>query len=578
MENTQVLFTSLKRKARLLPILCFLTILLVSSCARPKSPTGGEKDEIPPKLVQVNPKSGSLNFKGTEITMEFDEYVKLDKVKKELSITPRINNDFEYKQNKETIELSNLELEDSTTYTFNFGNSVKDITEGNIVENMIVFFSTGDYLDSLSINGTIKNLMTDAPISKATVALYEVGDTLDIFTGKARYAIKSDEKGFYQFNNIKNGKYFLYAYNDKNINQTCQADKGEAFGFISDTLNLQENVDSLHIQIRNRNIKPLKMLKARASGKYFEVKFNKYMIEYDLKSTDSTKIILSNLTDENHAIRIYNTLPINDSLRINLTATDSVGQKIDSTFYLKFIESNRKIANFSSTLSKSQILPSEIFNGKIVFSKPITTIITDSLYFQYDSLTFEKIDTLADFTWNKNRTILTIKKQLHSELYKITADTVKKDSIKSKTKKRVPGAGSFSGGKDAAKVTLYLGNHSFISIDSDTSQVMQKNLRFSKENSFGIIKGTIQTNYKSYTIQLLTKKYVLVSEQKNVKKFEFRNIDPSEYRIRILIDENENGSWEIGDIKTFTKPEPIFHLDKIIPIRANWETVENIKF
>ena len=578
MENTQVLFTSLKRKAKFKHLVYFLTILLVSSCARPKSPTGGEKDEIAPKLVEVNPKSGTLNFKGSEIIMEFDEYVKLDKVKKELSITPRINDDFEYKQNKETIELSNLELEDSTTYTFNFGNAVKDITEGNIAENMIVFFSTGDYLDSLSINGSIKNLLTNVPISKATVALYEVGDTLDIFTGKARYAIKTDEKGFYQFNNIKNGKYFVYAYNDKNKNQTCQSDKGEAFGFISDTLNLQENVDSLHILIRSRNIKPLKMLKAKPSGKYFEVKFNKYIVEYDINSTDTTKAILSNTTDENHSIRIYNTLPLNDSLLVNLTASDSVGQKIDSTFFLKFIESSRKSASFNSSITEAKILPNEVFNGEINFSKPITQIITDSLYFQYDSLTFEKIDTVADFSWNKNRTTLTIEKQLHSELFKVAIDTVKKGSIKAKPKKRVPGADSFSSGKGAARVTMYLGIQSFISIDADTSKVIQKDLRFSKENSFGIIKGTIQTDYKSYTIQLLTKKYELVTEQKNVKTFEFRNIDPSEYRIRILIDENENGLWEMGDIKTLTKPEPVYHLDKIIPIRANWETVENISF
>ncbi len=578
MVNTQVLSISLKRKANLRLLFYALSILIVSSCARPKSPTGGEKDEIPPKLIEVNPKSGTLNFKGNKIIMEFDEYVKLDKVKKELSITPRINDDFEYKQNKETIELSNLELEDSTTYTFNFGSAVKDITEGNIVENMIVFFSTGDYLDSLSINGSIKNLMTNVPISKATVALYEVGDTLDIFTGKARYAIKTDEKGFYQFNNIKNGKYFVYAYNDKNKNQTCQSDKGEAFGFVSDTLNLQENVDSLHILIRSRNIKPLKMLKAKASGKYFEVKFNKYIVKYNIKPTDTTKAILSNTTDENHAIRIYNTLPVNDSLLVNLTAVDSVGQKIDSTFYLKFIESSRKAANFNSSVSKAQILPNEIFTGKIVFSKPITHINTDSLYFQYDSLTFEKIDTLTDFTWNKNRTELSILKRLHSELYKVAADTVKKDSTKAKPKKRVPGADSFSSGKGAARVTLYLGNHSFISIDADTSKVMQKDLRFSKENSFGVIKGTIKTNQKSYVIQLLTKKYVLVEELKNLKTFEFRNIDPAEYRIRILIDENENGHWDIGDIKSFTKPESIYHLDKLIPIRANWETVENISF
>ncbi|WP_332912174.1 Ig-like domain-containing protein [Algoriphagus boritolerans] len=54
---------------------------------------GGPRDEDPPVLLESSPVTQSLNVKPEEITLTFDEYVKLENPSKGIVITPRINND-----------------------------------------------------------------------------------------------------------------------------------------------------------------------------------------------------------------------------------------------------------------------------------------------------------------------------------------------------------------------------------------------------------------------------------------------------------------------------------------------------
>jgi len=205
-------------------------VMLFLACARPQAPTGGPRDEDPPELTFSDPAIETIMFNGTEITMEFNEYIKLQDVKRELTVTPKINDDYEYKYNKRKVTLSNLELADSTTYTFNFGGAVVDITENNPVENLLIIFSTGDYLDSLSITGKVYDILTGEPLENALLSLYQINDTLNIFSGRAQYSIKANENGQFKFTNLKNGTYLLYSFDDKNANFKCESDK-EGFGF-----------------------------------------------------------------------------------------------------------------------------------------------------------------------------------------------------------------------------------------------------------------------------------------------------------------------------------------------------------
>ena len=137
----------------------------------------------------------------------------------------------------------NEPLKDSTTYTFNFTEAVKDLTEGNAAENLVVAFSTGDYLDSLMVLGRVEDLLTRAPVEKCIVAIFEISDTLDIFLGTPKYFTKTDEQGRFKIEYLKNENFRIYAFVDHNRNLTAQS-SSEKHGFLIDLVEPQAVYDT----------------------------------------------------------------------------------------------------------------------------------------------------------------------------------------------------------------------------------------------------------------------------------------------------------------------------------------------
>ena len=127
------------------PIYFYILIALtIYSCANVVTPTGGEKDIIPPTVLQYSPDTNSLYFDAPEIHIQYDEYVVLNDVFNQVIISPPLDGIPEYKIKGKTLTIKlNSTLRDSTTYTVNFGQAIKDNTEGNILNNFTYVFSMG---------------------------------------------------------------------------------------------------------------------------------------------------------------------------------------------------------------------------------------------------------------------------------------------------------------------------------------------------------------------------------------------------------------------------------------------------
>lgn len=198
------------------------TLILISGCAKRGSPTGGPKDTIPPVLVNANPKLNSTFFDSDEIRLTFNEWVKLDKVQDQLIISPPLEeSSYEVKPLSGVTKKVFLKFLDSldseTTYTINFGNSIKDNNENNPLTFFNYTFSTGATIDSLYVRGKVKdayNLDTDEYVS---IHLYRV-DTLYndsiIFNDRPTYISNTLDSVTYQFQNLKEGKYLIIALKD----------------------------------------------------------------------------------------------------------------------------------------------------------------------------------------------------------------------------------------------------------------------------------------------------------------------------------------------------------------------------
>jgi len=263
------------------------------------APNGGPKDTTAPKLLNKATVDSMLNFKGGNIVIEFDEYIKLDNIQKNFSISPLTKQNPKIKVKKKTliISLPDSLLESNTTYSLEFGNAVRDIRESNTYQNLQLLLSTGPYFDSLYLNGKIIDAKTGMGDS-LNVMLYSV-DTPDSMILKQRplYTTKAAAGGF-SFRGLPNKKFKIAALADKNANYTYDA-LGEKIAFTNKLVDA-ENPDTalvLYSFIEDRMIDTTKRGGIKRKGAAPKGGFS-YSFEPDLNRIpkldyqDSLKIML----------------------------------------------------------------------------------------------------------------------------------------------------------------------------------------------------------------------------------------------------------------------------------------------
>lgn len=566
----------------LFPLFLLTISIYIYSCANQGTPTGGPRDTIPPLLIESNPPNKTINYKHKEFHFVFNERINADKLKSLLLITPHIENKFNVKVRKNEFTLTfEEEFQDSTTFTLNFGEGVVDVTEKNPVENFSLAFSTGHYIDSIYVNGKITNLYTNKDQEGFIVGLYQITDSLDLLKDKPRYFAKTNEKGQFLIENIKNDYYKILTFKDENKNMVLNPES-EAHGFLSDSLNLNISQDSIRIPTQLINATPLEFIRSKNTGLYFDVQYNKPFVTYQLQKLDSTTVLPippNNRYKGNQILRFYPRETFQkdiDSLGLIITATDSMFNTTIDTAYVKFLESSRKPDKFDAKFQPSN---NDYINPLILhtytFNKPIESFTTDSLIISYDTL---KTQLIADSTilWNNNRTILNFETLVDKNFLKTEIDTLLK----------IYGDTSITDSVTLAKrdyftkvktdqITLSFSKGTFISVEGDSSESIKYNYKFKSLDQLGSVSGSINTSYESYNLQLVDQKFNVIEEVQNPQSFSFPFVKPGKYTFRVLIDDNNDGKWSYGNILKDEVPEAVYFYSEIFDVRANWQ-LENI--
>jgi len=547
----------------------FIYALFVLGCARQTSPTGGPKDTIPPNLIQSNPRDGQTNFKSQQIELIFDETVVLNNVKEELIITPDIQKEYEInaKKNRVIIKLTS-ELLDTTTYALKFREAVLDITERNPPLDLKLAFSTGDYIDSLSIAGTVFDPLTSKEIKNVTIAIYNQ-DTFNILQHKPAYFSKSNDKGAYMIANLKPGNYHIYAFDDKNKNLMVDS-KSELYGFLNDVKILTTNMKDVAIPMVHLDARPLKITSARPTTTYFTIKTTKNLKTYSITSKD-IETLYTSFGEDNANIRIYNNLIDQDSIPIHFVGIDSIDNKIDTTLYLKFSQRTIKPEAFKATTSNFEVLADKgILTGKLHFNKPIRTINYDSILYRIDSANVIKIQN-ADISIDSIHNTMTIRKTFEKTLLAKKPPPATRAEKEARLKELKPTAKS-----QPIKNQLYIAPSSFISIESDSSARLSQAVEPLTLETTGVIHVKIETKEPNFIIQLLNKQNEVVQTKINTIAVSFEDLPPADYQIRVVLDRNADGNWSPGNVLKQDEPEPItFYRNEKgnqgINIKANWE-------
>jgi hypothetical protein len=532
-------------------------IFFLAACASQSMPTGGLKDITPPTLISTYPNDQSINFNGNMIILEFDEDITTQRLQEELQISPFIDGTYKstVKRNRLTLEFE-TPFAENTTYTFSFGKGVVDFNEKNIPKNIKLAFSTGDKIDSLLITGTISSLMKGTNLENTMVGLYAYNDietdSFDITNRRPLYFSLTDSVGKYAIENIKSGKYKVYALLEPKDKRDYIYNKNtELIGFYTDPLQIGTSYSGVDFKVIQYDILPFRLSAARQRGQYFEIKFNKNVADYTIKYLDEGKKVdydtLFYPVMQDEYINFYNrNMNKEDSVSAIMSFTDSIGNTIDTTLTVQFGKV-RKPRESPFTVreeptSATPILPNKDLELKLFFNKPVISMQYDSIIVGMKGDSTGSRTTASDWKFNKNRTEISF---------------IKKTDL--------------STDKDKA-FQLQIRTNTFVSVENDTLKEA-KNLEYSQgeESSYGVISGQILGKYDFFIIEVIDEKGKVEKTIQNQRKYRFENLSTGKKTMRVLIDTNENGTWDKGDFEKRILPEPVVHLKKELELKANWE-------
>jgi len=534
--------------------LLFLACLVCISCAKQSSPMGGPSDEDPPKLIASTPADQSTSIKPEKIVLTFDEYVGLENPAKGVVITPKINKDLvEFTALKNTITvLLKQELEDSTTYVFDFQKSVVDISERNPAEKLKLVFSTGNQIDSLSLSGSLRFPYSEPreDYKNVLVGIYPLDDSTDVFTAPPYYLGQVDTLGNFNLSNLKTGAYRAYAWRDNNGNLKADS-KSEDYDFLPDTIQLDPNTsDSAFFNLSKADLTPIKILRTANFGKNFDVILNRNPVQNTIEIEGLGKELFYVQGDKR--LRFFPKNARTDSLQLRLTVRDSVGFSKDSLLWAKFPTSERKPEKLSVEVNSGKNFYQNL-KMELTFNKPLAQIRLDSLGIKADSIYIPIRKEMVSFADSSKRDLLRIQIFL--------PDSLENDLV-----------------------SLVASDSTFQDIEGEVNEKpLQANYRkLQRKDLADGISGEIRGATAPLIVQLINGKkevaYELILDKGN--KFSISLLDPGTYSLRVIEDQNGNGIWDPSNYQMRRSAERIFYYEgedqtRDLVVRGGW-TLEDL--
>jgi uncharacterized protein (DUF2141 family) len=505
-------------------VLVLVVSVLLMGCANMGMPDGGEKDIIPPVLLKSNPPIGSVYSKPRKIKLVFDENILLKNQQTNFSVTPDIQPAPKILARKNMVEvtLPKGALKDSTTYTLNFGNSIVDLHEENILRNFIFSFSTGAFIDSGSVSGIFTEIKTNNYVKNATVQLQAINSN-------RIYTATTNDSGKYHLYNLANGVYELLAFTDNNHNK---------------------KPDNKELYYR----KPIQL-----SGKKLEVN-GRLIAFYDTVSSN-TKVLKAKYIDDNTISLKLNHCNFKDS-KISFEIGSSSGKRSETAIatttrdsfiiYHPFIEKDSLVINvLTDTLQQFVIMqPRNRKLQKIKISPELSTVRSnDPLYFK-TSIPLKSIN---------NDKILLNNNPLNSPI-----------NIENKMRFNFLN-------KEKTSFTIIFLSGAIIDINGKSNINDTFNIIIPEVEKTGNLEFTVKDPYITDSLPLIIKVYDAVNTYTLKSKASLPNkltgLLPGKYSIEIFGDENNNGIWDGGDYYKGKEPEKIKVLKDYLLIKPNWDSV-----
>ncbi|HEY4540470.1 MAG TPA: Ig-like domain-containing protein [Faecalibacter sp.] len=522
-------------------------IFSLNSCARKGSPSGGPKDIDPPVMVASFPDTMAVNVDPNvkEIRIDFNEYIQLKEYNKNVVISPP----FEKAPVVTPLSMAAKELkiklqeplQPNTTYNINFGDAIQDYNEGNKLSNFSYVFSTGSYIDSLNVKGRISPGFDFELPKKTLVGLYKITEEYNdsvILKSKPYYISRADENGNFDLKYLSQGKYKIIAFEDVIENTKFDPAK-EKVAFHNEIIDLKGNAS---VDLKLFKQKPnYRFSKAEQKG-YGHIVF---------RTEGATQPVTVSILEREFPTAVIDAHPANDSIN----------------FW--FNPKTEGFTNKSERISFEVIHDDKVDKATVLYSNPVK-----EYEFNFKTISNLKLAPTSPFEIAGSAPIASIDKSLIN-VFKDTVQIPFDVRINEKDKQIVEFLFEKNLGENF-EINAY--PNAFKDIFNTPNDTLVYQFKTGQREDFGNLKVRLQNLPEApIFLQLIQKNqtYKVVQERTGTsREFEFPNLTPGEYYLRVLIDSNNNGAWDSGNVLDQIQPEPVYiYPDKIL-IRAMWDSDE----
>ena len=558
------------------------------SCASQGTPDGGPLDETPPRFIASVPAAGAINNTRKKITLEFDEFIKLEKASEKVVVSPPQLQQPEIKPNGKKITINLLDsLKANTTYTIDFSDAIVDNNEGNPLGNFAFTFSTGAAIDTMEVSGTVLDASNLEPVKGILVGLHSnLADSAFTKLPFDRVA-RTDSRGRFNIRGVAAGKYRIFGLTDTDQN-FAYTQKNEVLAF-NDSLvipRFEERirqdtmwVDSLTydtiVEKKFTYYLPdnviLRSFKEPVLSQYLVKKERltpqKFSLYYSAPA-ESLPVLKGLNFDEKDAFIIEKTLHndtihywLKDSLlykkdtlamSINYLYTDTLNKLVPRTDTLKLAAKQVKKEEPKKKKKKDEPEPT-------VFLQANPHIPSAMDVYDFISLTFaeplERFDTAAIHLRQKVDT-----------LWKDVSFEIEQDSLNGRR------YNFYYDWEPGVEYEFAVDSMAFHSIYGLFTDKIKQNIKVRSLDEYGAIYFNVAGADSLAFIELLDPQDKVVRRIRvNDRRAEFYYLNPGKYTARLVNDTNGNGVWDPGNYGEGRQPEMVYYYPQMLDLKALWE-------
>ena len=589
-----------------------LAFAALSGCAAVGNPDGGPYDETPPRITGSHPDNGATGVKTKKVTIDFNEFIKLENASEKVVVSPPQIEQPEIKVTGKKIQVELFDtLKPNTTYSIDFADGIVDNNEGNPLGDFCFRFSTGDAIDTMEVSGYVLNADDLEPVKGMTVGLHSDLSDSAFMTKPFDRVSRTDASGHFTIRGIAPGTYKIYAVND--MDQTFSySQRSEKIAWMDsvivptserrfrvDTLFTDEGKVDTTFTVPFTQFLPNDITLLA----FTPTPVQQYMTGYERKThekftirfalpLDSMPDVKGLNFDESDAYIVqhsarYDTLLFwmkdtaiyyMDTLNISVTylATDSTNTLSPRTDTLRLMpeKSRERILKeqarkeeeqqkeFEKQLKRLERVGDSLGIAKLLQPKikfldcKLTSGNSLSLY-QDVTLTFnEPVTFLSDTALHLYHQMDTVWKEVPFEMEQDPIDILTY-YIYGEWKPEE----TFKIILDSAGVQGLYGLHN----DQE-----EATLKFNALNKYSTLTVNVANPKPGYTVRLHSNNKVVRTEKLENGSVDFFLLTPSTYYVSMFDDVNDNGKWDTGDYEEKRHAESVWFIKRGLTLKQDW--------